>query len=543
MYLVILKGIKYQEEQVALTLEADYKAEIIVLYQHILKMTTYKHINSTVPVPLTARVYADNVEIHIFHKLAACLHYQWFFDDLLGGGAVEITGAIAKEYQVDLTSVASSGEYYCEIKIGMTGCNDQVTERRRVSIIECLDQTDRTFAATGASGQVRVNAPHYETVAFSNEGNNWILADGATTCATMNVNVCTFVQEFTLVDQITSANSARRGQPSLTVGGLVCFFNIGQDFIRTVAPTPPPIVGPTPFVVPDPPPGPSLVLTQSGPVFTDSNVVLHAHLSYTLLPGQTAPVIPDGNGEQVVFTVDDGLGFQDRNDVTLASRREFEDLLSWQQQFTRHTAQTRVVTGTYTDPNGNTVSNSITVVFETRAALPTIFMGGTPSALLDWLTVPGSGPFAIFPTPGRLSKRQNRVSFQFAGGGLWEMSITIHPWGVTPVRPTQDRPVKLAMAQTRGGANSTDGGTDWDDLGTVHGLTFTSTGLGQGFNSATNPLMEAPVGGGVIQQTFKFQGIGNINGILSLNATDNLGYDANTDDMNITVIVEIRPQT
>ena len=55
--------------------------------------------------------------------------------------------------------------------------------------------------------------------------------------------------------------------------------------------------------------------------------------------------------------------------------------------------------------------------------------------------------------------------------------------------------------------------------------------------------MEAPVGGGVVSQTFKFQGIGNIFCNLSLNATDQLGFDANTDDMNITVIVNIRPQT
>ena len=505
-------------------------------------MTTYKHINSTVPVPLTARVYADNVEVHIFHKLASCLHYQWFFDDLLGGGGSEITGAIAKEYQVDLTSVASSGEYYCEIKIGMTGCNDQVTERRRVSIIECLDQTDRTFAATGGSGQVRVNAPHYETVIFSDEGNDWILANGATTCATMNVNVCTFVQEFTLVDQITSANSARRGQPSLTVGGLVCFFNIGQDFIRTVAPTPTP--GPIPFVVVDPPPGPSLRLTQSGPVFTDSNVVLHAHLSYTLLPGQTAPVIPDGNGEQVVFTVDDGLGFQDRDDDTLASRRVFANLPSWQQKFTRHTAQTRVVTGTYTDPNGNTVSSSITVVFESRAALPTTFMGGITGTILDWLNTSGSLPGSLWVVPATIAHKGQLLSFRFAGGGLWEMSVTIHPWGITPVRPTIDRVVKVVIGGTRGGATSTDGGLDWDDLETVHANFLVGSDPNDTASySAPNPLVEAPIGGGVVQKTFKFQGIGDIRGFMDLNATAAMGFNANTDDMNIQVIVEIRPQT
>ena len=55
--------------------------------------------------------------------------------------------------------------------------------------------------------------------------------------------------------------------------------------------------------------------------------------------------------------------------------------------------------------------------------------------------------------------------------------------------------------------------------------------------------MEAPVGGGVISQTFKFQGIGDIKAQLSLHGTDELGFDSNTDDMNITVLVTIRPQT
>lgn len=480
--------------------------------------TTYKNKDSAVPVPLTARVYADGVEIHIYHELASCLHYQWFFDDLLGGSPVEITGATSKEYQVDLTSVANSGEYYCEIKVGMTGCSDQVTERRRVSIIECVHQEVTTYGATNANGQVRATIPHYETAVYSSEGVNWITPIGSITYAVVSANVRTALQQFSLTDQVSSSNSARRGQVSLTVGGHVCYFSIGQDFIRTVA-------ADTIPVLPDPPPGPVLTLTQNGPVFVDDSAVIIAQLSYVTNAGQTAPTIPDGNGQQVVFTVDDGLGFQDRDGVTLNSFREFSDLLSWQQKFTRHTAQDRVVTGTYTDPNGTTVSNTITVKFKSRAELPTEFSGGTPSATLDWLYVPQQN--GIF---GYISARNPRVqstlSFSFTGGGLWEMSITIHPWGINPVTPTQDRPVKLSIEQTTGGARSTDGGVDWDDLGT-----------------AINPLMEAPIGGAVVQETFKFQGIGNIFGKLNLLATDRLGFTSQTDDMNILVLVEIRPQT
>ena len=187
--------------------------------------TIYKHKDSATPLPLTARVYSEGVEVHIYHELASCISYQWFYDDLLGAGAVKVTGATSKEYQVDLTQVSSSGEYYCEIKIGMTACNDQVTQRKRVTIIECLFQTERTFAATGASGQVSAVVPHYEaTPIFNTEGNDWIIADGNVVCSGMVGNVCTYSQSFTLANQLASANSARRGQPTLTVGSHVCFF-------------------------------------------------------------------------------------------------------------------------------------------------------------------------------------------------------------------------------------------------------------------------------------------------------------------------------
>ena len=507
-------------------------------------MTTYKHINSAVPVPLTARVYADGVEVHIFHELAACIHYQWFYDDLLGAGAVEVTGATSKEYQVDLTQVSSSGEYYCEIKIGMTGCNDQVTERRRVSIIECLDQTDRTFAATGALGSVRVNAPHYETALFNDEGNTWIVPSGTVTCDTMVVNVCTYVQDFTLLDQLPSVNSARRGQPSLTVGSLVCFFNIGQDFIRTQAPA-------AVLVVPDPPAGPVITLSTSGPVFTEDQVVISARISYVAVPGQTTPTIPDGlDVPGPVFTLSSAPPLDPFNYlVNFDNTRDFAADPTWIQKFTRTTAQIVTVTATYTDANGLTATTSIDTEFKARTALPTTFGGGTPSATLDWLNVPQqNGIFGFIP--GRNARRIANLNFGFFGAGLWEMNIVIHPWGITPVRPTQDRPVKLAIngflgrGSTTGGATSTDGGLNWDDLAPTHSTTSTGSHVAGTFAITTsNPLMEAPVGGGVVSQTFKFQGIGDIKAQLSLNGTDQLGFDSNTDDMNITVLVTIRPQT
>ena len=217
--------------------------------------TIYKEINSSIPVVLTAQVFADDIEIHPDHRLRDCTRWQWYFDGLLGSGPIVIPGATARDYTVDLSSVAFSGEYYCEISIGTTGECDQTSPRERISIIECLDQTDRTFLATGASGQVRVRAPHYEMPIFSTEGTPWITLDGGVICNTEELNVCLFVQNFSLSDQSPSSNSARRGQMTSTVGTFVCFYNIVQDYIAA------PPMAPEP----DPAPGPFINLSQNGP--------------------------------------------------------------------------------------------------------------------------------------------------------------------------------------------------------------------------------------------------------------------------------------
>ena len=499
--------------------------------------TIYKHKDSATPLPLTARVYSEGVEVHIYHELASCISYQWFYDDLLGAGAVKVTGATSKEYQVDLTQVASSGEYYCEIKIGMTACNDQVTQRKRVTIIECLFQTERTFAATGASGQVSAVVPHYEaTPIFNTEGNDWIIADGNVVCSGMVGNVCTYSQSFTLANQLASANSARRGQPTLTVGSHVCFFGIGQDFIRAQAPDPI-------LLVQDAAPVPIITLTTSGPVFTENNVVISAKISYADVPGQTTPTIPDGlSAPGPVFTINSTPALNNTANP-FDYYRDFAGGPTWTQKFTITTAQTVTVTATYTDANGATTTATIDTEFLDRAVLETTMSGGTPFLTLDWLNVPQQN--GIFGFIGATNAtRSSNLRFSFIGAALWEMNIVIHPWGINRTRPTQDRPVKLAINQTRGGATSTDGGIDWDDLKDAHASTSTGSHVAGTFAiTNSNPLMEAPVGGGVVSKTFKFQGIGNIFCNLSLNATDQLGFDANTDDMNITVIVNIRPQT
>ena len=404
--------------------------------------TIYKKKNSSTPAVLTARVYDGDVEIYPTHRLAACISYKWYYDDLLGGGAVIIPNATSKAYTVDLTTVGSSGEYYCEIQIGATppgsdsGCSNQTTERIRVSIVECLFQTPRTFNATNASAQVATIAPHYESPVFNNEGNSWITASGSIVSSCVG-NICTYTQDITLADQSASANSARSGDVSLKTGTQVCYFGIGQDFIRNVEGD---------GVLPVAEPSPILTLTlETGNVQTTAQAVIYATLTYNLSPNQTAPTIPDGDGEQVVFTVDSG--------TLPASSRNFADLLSWRQKFTRDTPQTVNVTGTYTDPNGRTATDTIEVEFTSTSALPTVFGAdhpyGNPTGTtrrMDHLPQQ-----YIHPTVG-LTTRPGRHSLilgeQVWGAGNFKMTITIYPWGQqNPTRPTLDRDIVLKVGE------------------------------------------------------------------------------------------------
>ena len=76
--------------------------------------TTYKDLNSSVPIVYSARAIADGVEIYPGHRLEACTFYQWMYDDLLGDGPVEIAGATEKTYTPDLTAIENSGQYFAK---------------------------------------------------------------------------------------------------------------------------------------------------------------------------------------------------------------------------------------------------------------------------------------------------------------------------------------------------------------------------------------------------------------------------------------------
>ena len=376
--------------------------------------TTYKFL-TTGTETLTANVFADQVEIYDGHRLDPCTMYVWFHDDLLGNadsitqvqGPIRI-GAGGNTYDVDLSSVANSGEYYCEIRVGETGDCWFTTERRRVTIVECLDQVDRTFGPTGASGSFRVNAPHYETPIFNNDGNDWINADGIIACDTATENVCLFVQNFTLDDQTSANNQARRGQPTITVGELVCYYNTVQDYLRTQD---------SDGVVADQPAGPFINLSQNGPANIGGTIRI------------TAEVGTIGGTGSESYEVDFGDGFS--------------SLLT--HDVTSNVAQIQTITATVRDNNGQTATESIQIEHITVMISPTTVTGNTISSInsaVIWFrdpttstsgtfTVTGGGTFFIrltlLPTSffgGRAGNYEATLNLRGPGGNRTEVIST-----------------------------------------------------------------------------------------------------------------------
>ena len=220
--------------------------------------TTYKEINSSTPVVLTAPVFADGIEVHANHPLRPCIRYQWFFDNLVPGNVpVHASGTSDQEtYTVDLSSVANSGNYYCEISVGTTGDCDQRTEDRIISIVNCGNTTaaGSEYAHDGAVGNVTVEHAHFEGVSFSDEGLSWItLTDPPVACLS-EPGACLSVATFSVAGN--TGSEARRGQVSLTVGDIVCYYNVVQTYEGGVAPA----------VEPDPDFGPYINLSTDGPV-------------------------------------------------------------------------------------------------------------------------------------------------------------------------------------------------------------------------------------------------------------------------------------
>ncbi len=352
--------------------------------------TTYKFLTSGVET-LTANVFADQIEIYDGHPLDPCTEYVWFHDDRLGNddSVTEVQGptrigAGGNTYDVDLSSVANSGDYWCEIRVGTTEDCWIRTETRTISIIECVSPQNRTLAATGASATASVRHPHYETPVFSNEGNTWIVPGNFDICDTQVDHVCLSVQSYTLTDQDPSANSARRGQATITVGTLVCFYGIAQDYIPA-APDAPAV---------DPAPGPFINLSDNGPVFAGGTITI------------TAEVGTIGGTGTETYEVDFGDGFST--------------------ELTHDVMVDGTITATVRDNNGLTATSTITPVF--NAIIPF-----TSTMLAPIVTVGSLTSQTIW---GQAPDPDLDGTFSVSGGGNWYVRLTINPVGFLMTNPT-----------------------------------------------------------------------------------------------------------
>ena len=248
--------------------------------------TTYKFNSGT--ETLTANIFADSVQIYDGHPLDPCTVYVWYHDPLNMDGTPTInesdvaslpTDNIVQEatrigdggntFDVVLTDVSNSGEYFCVIQVGTTGDCWLTTERRRISIVECLDQADATIVGTGGSRTVRVRTAHYEQATFSNEGHPWITpaSNAAVACddPMAQEGVCLFAQTFSVESLTQNNNTARRAQPSITVGDLVCYFNTVQDYLPSFGEP-----------LPDRPEAPFISLDQNGPSLINNPITVTA---------------------------------------------------------------------------------------------------------------------------------------------------------------------------------------------------------------------------------------------------------------------------
>lgn len=376
--------------------------------------TTYKFKTAGVET-LTAQLYADQIEVYPGHELEACLTYQWYYDNLLGGGPVPIIqdtdedgnplgtwpaeaseDATNKTYDVDLDNVGVSGEYYCRITIGTTGECVFDTQIRRISIIECVPLVGSPFNASGSSGSFVANVPHYEMPVYNREGNTWIVSDGDATMTGTGVER-TFTQNFTLTDIDPNNNAARSGQPTITVGSLICFYNIVQDWIRTR-----PIINEPPL--PDGPfinledDGPTLALPPS-PFITPSSITVTARFGTVGTAASSYDVTWHREGIQIrtdSFTEPGMATFEVGNPGT---------------------AQMQNVRAVVEDNNGLMAEATTDVSFTEIPSLPTTVMG-TITDVVQWQYLAGLGLNAF-----QNGEREKSGTFTVNGDGNWNLQI------------------------------------------------------------------------------------------------------------------------
>ena len=237
---------------------------------------------------------------------------------------------------------------------------------------------------------LELTAPHYETPIFNTEGNSWINANGMITCDQTD-NVCLYIQNFTLDDQVPAANSTRRGQPTITIGELVCFYNIVQNYLGAPPAAP----------VEDTPDGPFINLTTDGPtlalVVFGSGTPITVTATVGTIGTSGAPYSVSFNGGPAITGIPEG------GTATFVVPNPGAP------------AQNIPVEATVTSSDGLTATANIDAVFNlfTFTDPPTI-MGNTYGAV-NW---------SVFGTVGT---RTASGTFTTGGSGNWDASFSLLP--------------------------------------------------------------------------------------------------------------------
>lgn len=352
---------------------------------------------------IIARVYSNGEEIHSAHPLYPRTTYQWYLDRLNGQPHEEIAGATSNSYNVPLGDVSNSGEYYCKFTIGLTGCTVEYSPRTRISIVSCEGSviTPNPVPWEGTTAQVTILHAKFETAVFSNEGLSWVTHISSTPCAAC-LSTTTTVATFSVAAN-SGENKARRGQVSLAVGGLKCYYNLVQDYQRTLA---------ADGTEADPPPAPFIELDDNGPATAGGKVTVQAKVG---VPGVDA----DGTTGDYTIT----WSTSNRFSINEADRQAL---------YTRTVEGTITVTATVTDNNTLlTDEASVNISFEAGA----VDAGGdtivaTPFGQSN--IIPSSVILQIFSfdTFGNPQTRTDSQEFEITGDGNFSLSMSLNPDGL-----------------------------------------------------------------------------------------------------------------
>ena len=367
---------------------------------------------------IIARVYSNGEEIHSAHPLYPRTTYQWYLDRLNGQPHEEITGATSNSYNVPLGDVSNSGEYYCKFTIGLTGCTVEYSPRTRISIVSCEGSviTPNPVPWEGTTAQVTILHAKFETAVFSDEGLSWVTHISSTPCAAC-LSTTTTVATFSVVAN-SGENRARRGQVSLAVGGLKCYYNLVQDYQRTLAADGTEV---------DPATAPFIELTHNGPATAGGKVTVQAKVGVT-------DVDDDGTTGDYTIT----WSTSNRFSINEADRQAL---------YTRTVEGTITVTATVTDNN---------TLLTDEASVNISFGAGAVDAGGDTIVaIPGFGPSNMIPSnvilnilgfntfgDPQLHLRTDSQEFEITGDGNFSLSMSLNPdglfWSNNPNRKKLD---------------------------------------------------------------------------------------------------------